>query len=320
MFDILWPLAIAFGVSLLVGPLVIKVLRRVKFGQVVRDDGPQTHLKKSGTPTMGGFIIIIASLITMIFFIKELSPNVIVGLFAFLGFGLIGFLDDYIKVVKRNSKGLRAWQKSILQLVFASVIAVYCYMHIGSDILVPFTKTSIDLGYFYIPIIIFIIIGVDNSTNLTDGVDGLLGGVSVIIFATFGVLILASGITGFEDMFVLAAVVTGALLGYLKFNVHPAKVFMGDTGSLAIGGIMVYLALVTKTVLWLPIIGACLMASAVSVIIQVGYYKKTKKRVFKMAPLHHHFELLGYSETKIVSMYMLVTAGLCILGLLAYRL
>ena len=193
-------------------------------------------------------------------------------------------------------------------------------MHIGSDILVPFTKTSIDLGYFYIPIIIFIIIGVDNSTNLTDGVDGLLGGVSVIIFATFGVLILASGITGFEDMFVLAAVVTGALLGYLKFNVHPAKVFMGDTGSLAIGGIMVYLALVTKTVLWLPIIGACLMASAVSVIIQVGYYKKTKKRVFKMAPLHHHFELLGYSETKIVSMYMLVTAGLCILGLLAYRL
>jgi phospho-N-acetylmuramoyl-pentapeptide-transferase len=235
---------------------------------------------------------------------------------------LIGFADDFIKRVMKRNMGLRAWQKLTMQILFAAAASVFAYIHIGSSIKLPFTTAEWDLGWFYIPFTMFVIVAGVNSVNLTDGLDGLASGVGVVFFAAMSLIFVAVSQTpavGIDNYLVISGALVGACLGFLRFNVFPARIFMGDTGSLALGAAVAWLAIVARIPLWLPIMAGMYMASTISDIIQVVSYKTRKKRVFKMAPLHHHFELLGYAETRIVSMYMIMTTALCLLGLLAYR-
>ncbi len=313
---------IGFLVNVVLSPLLIPFLIRLKFGQNVRDDGPQTHLKKAGTPTMGGIIIIIAIVIASLFFLRENQDGLMV-LFVTIGFGLVGFLDDYIKVVRKRSLGLKSHQKIIAQLVITTVFVFYLtsikkdYFDISyTSLLIPFVKgLSIDLGIFYIPVIYFIIIGTVNSVNLTDGLDGLASGVSVLV-STFFVIVAYAASSG---AMTIAGAAVGSLLGFLLFNAYPAKVFMGDTGSLALGGLIASLAILLKMPLYLPIVGIIFVIEALSVMIQVVYFKFTKRRFFKMAPIHHSFELSGWSETKVVTLFYVITAIACLIGFLAAK-
>ena len=317
----------AFGVAALLGPVLIPVLHRLKFGQNVRDDGPQTHLKKQNTPTMGGVMILIAIVIaTLIFARKNYSLAIIALLMAVL-FGLIGFFDDFIKIMKKRSLGLRAWQKIVAQFVLALVFALIMYFHpsVGATIWLD----RLDLGIFFIPFAMFVIIATVNSVNLIDGLDGLSSSVTAVYSTATGVMIALFVLTysnrailtaeqtvaeqnmleGLSGMSVFAFATAGACLGFLVHNVYPAKVFMGDLGAFTLGGAVAAMALLTRTSLLLPLMGVMYVASSVSVILQVGSYKlRDKKRIFRMAPLHHHFELGGTPETKIVSMYSVVTA------------
>jgi len=305
----------AFVIALALGPIIIPILSRLNFGQTIRTEGPQSHQKKFGTPAMGGFIFLIATAIVALAFSRD-KDMLLVLISTFL-FGLIGFADDYIKKIKKRSLGLRAYQKIIAQLVVAFLITYVAsgISQVGTGVLVPFTHKFWDLGIMYIPITIFIIIGTVNSVNLTDGLDGLAGGVTVVVLGFFSVVTLASKQLG---LLVFCGALIGALLGFLRFNSHPAQVFMGDTGSLALGGAVVSLAVVTKLPVFLVIVGAVYVAEAVSDILQVVYFKATGgKRIFKMAPLHHHFELSGWAESKIVSIFIIVTIILCLIGLLA---
>ncbi|NLC43706.1 MAG: phospho-N-acetylmuramoyl-pentapeptide-transferase [Clostridiales bacterium] len=321
---------ISFLATLLLGIILIPWLKKLKFGQQVRDDGPKTHLKKTGTPTMGGIIFIFPLILVSLLETRGSGEFVIVAVLSTLGFALIGFLDDYIKVVKKRSLGLRAYQKIISQLVIAVVLAFYAYLnpYIGSSVIVPFIGAEWDLGVFYIPIATFIIIGTVNSVNLTDGLDGLCSGVTLVITATLSIILTFSAklaneeslgwlAENYQDLIVFSAALTGALLGFLRYNAHPAQVFMGDTGSLGLGGAISALSILLRIPLWIPIFGGIYLAEAVSVILQVGSFKLRGKRIFKMAPIHHHFELKGMPETRVVSMFMIATVFLCLITLLS---
>jgi len=315
---------ISFIIALVLGKPMIPLLRRLKAGQPIRDDGPQSHLKKQGTPTMGGVIMMLAVLITCLILLGRASQYTIFALIGSFAYALIGTVDDLIKVLKHNSKGLRAWQKIVLQFLFAILIAVYAYRNpgIGSKLYIPIANVEWDLGIWYIPFTIFVIIALTNSVNLTDGLDGLAAGVTLIDSATFTLLFygmmaaaIDAAISG--DMIVFSGAVTGACLGFLRYNVYPARVFMGDSGAFFLGGALSMMAIISRLQIVIPIVGMMFMLSSISDIIQVGSYKlRNKKRVFLMAPLHHHFEQKGIPETKIVSMYMIITTGLCLLTLL----
>lgn len=305
----------AFVLAIVGGPILIPLLHRLKFGQNVRADGPQSHLKKTGTPAMGGIIFLLATVIVCLVFTKD--KNMMLVLISTLLFGLIGFADDYIKIVKKRSLGLRAWQKIVAQFVVAVFLTYISsgVSQVGTSVLIPFTGKFLDLGILYVPFIIIFIIGFVNSVNLTDGLDGLAGGITVVVLGFFSVVALVTKDLG---ILVFCGALIGALLGFLRFNSHPAQVFMGDTGSLALGGAVVSLAVVTKLPIFFFIIGAVYAAEAASVIIQVLYFKATKgKRFFKMAPLHHHFELSGWPESKVVSIFTITAIILCLVGLLA---
>lgn len=307
---------ISFAVSALLGPVIIPFLRRLKVGQVVRDDGPQTHLTKSGTPTMGGILILISLVFTSLLYVKE-YPKIVPILFLTIGFGLIGFLDDYIKVVLHRSMGLRAWQKMAGQILVTGIFAYYLlhYTELSLAMRIPFLHGKfIDFGILNVPILFFIVLGTVNGTNFTDGLDGLASSVTIIIAMFFTVVAVGSD-SGIEPV-TCAAV--GALLGFLLFNVHPASVFMGDTGSLALGGFVVACAYMLQMPLFIAIVGFIYLAEVASVILQVVYFKLSGgKRIFRMAPLHHHFELCGWSETRIVAVFSIITAIMCLLALTA---
>jgi len=313
MMVILLSLGVSFILAVLFGPLFIPLLRRLKFGQQIRTDGPQSHLKKSGTPTMGGIIIMLALLITFIKF-AEISNEFWVLLTASLGFGIVGFLDDYIKIVFKRSLGLTARQKLVGQLIF-SIIVCWQLFNMGhsTELLIPGTSVGIDLGWFYYPFVVIIMFAASNSVNFTDGVDGLLAGTSAIAFGAF--TIIALQLVEY-DAAIFSAAMVGAVLGFLVYNAHPAKVFMGDMGSLGIGGGIAAVAILTKTELLLIVIGGVFVLEMLSVIIQVTSFKIRKKRVFKMSPIHHHFELSGWSEWKVVTVFWSVGLLLAIIGLM----
>ena len=312
---VLLSVMISFIISVALGPLVIPFLRRLKVGQTVRDEGPESHLKKNGTPTMGGILILISIVITSLFFVRD-YPKIIPILFLTLGFGMIGFMDDYIKVVLKRSMGLRAWQKFALQIVVTGVFTFYLlrYTDVSLAMKVPFLdNVYLDFGRMNIPILFFIVIGTVNGTNFTDGLDGLASSVTVLVATFFSVVAIGTG-SGIEP---ITCAVGGALLGFLLFNVYPASVFMGDTGSLALGGFVAASAYMMQMPLFIVIVGFIYMIEVVSVILQVTYFKLTKgKRIFKMAPIHHHFELCGWAETRVVAVFSIVTALLCLLALL----
>ena len=315
-YTIAIPALIAFLVTQILGPGMLKFLHRLKFGQYIREDGPQSHLKKTGTPTMGGVLIIIG-LIAGCAFYFPMYPAITPVVLVTLGFALIGFADDYIKVVMKRNLGLTEIQKMLGQLIVAILFGIYMikYSGVGTDIIIPFLSgRTVDLGILYLPFLIFVALGTVNGANFTDGLDGLASSVTSVI-ALFLTVIAVGQNTGLEPV---TSAMIGALLGFLCFNTHPAKVFMGDTGSLALGGFVVSTCFMLKIPLFLPIIAFIYFMEVVSVIIQVAYYKRTKKRVFRMAPIHHHFELGGWPETKVVSMFMITTAVLCLIGLLAF--
>lgn len=310
---------IAFAISALLCPIIIPFLHKLKFGQQVRDDGPQSHLKKQGTPTMGGLIILSSIIITSLFYIPS-YPKIIPVLFMTAGFGIIGFLDDYIKIILKRSEGLTPLQKLAGQIVITGIFAWYVLNsgEVGTDMLIPFTGGFEDgkflsLGILFVPALFFVTLGTDNGVNFTDGLDGLCTSVTILV-VTF-LTIVAIG----EDMGIspITGAVVGSLLGFLLFNVYPAKVFMGDTGSLALGGFVASAAYMMRLPLFIPIIGLIYLVEVLSVIIQVTYFKKTGgKRIFKMAPIHHHFELCGWSETRVVAVFSIVTAILCMVAYL----
>ena len=310
------PVIIAFAISVVLCPIMIPFLKRLKFGQFVRDDGPQSHLKKAGTPTMGGLIILSAIVLTSLFFIRD-YPEIIPILFMTLGFGLIGFLDDYIKVVMKRSMGLRAWQKMLGQIVVTGVFGYYVMnqAELGTSILLPFTDGKLfDLGVMFLPFLFVTVLGTVNGANFTDGLDGLATSVTILIAVFFAVVCVLTG----DHRGVIACTVAGALLGFLLFNVYPARVFMGDTGSLALGGFVAAIAFLTRLPLFILLVAFIYLIEVVSVILQVGFFKLTGgKRIFKMAPIHHHFELCGLEETRVVAVFSIVTAVLCMIALMA---
>ena len=313
--QIITPVFIAFAISVVLCPILIPLLKRLKFGQEVRDDGPKTHLKKEGTPTMGGVVILIAIAVTCLFYMKD-YPEILPILFVTIGFGLIGFLDDFIKIVMKRSLGLRAWQKMLLQIVVAGVFAYYVvnYTDLNNEIIIPFTGKIVTLSnWAYVLLLMFVVVGTVNGSNFTDGLDGLASSVTALIATFFTVVAIGTG----SGVTPVTCAAVGALLGFLVFNVYPAKVFMGDTGSLALGGFVAATAYMLKMPLFIVIVAFIYLAEVLSVIIQVVSFKTTGKRVFKMAPIHHHFELCGWPESKVVAIFDIVTALLCVLGLIA---
>lgn len=313
--EAVYAVLIAFFLNIVISPFAIPLLHKLKFGQNVRDDGPNSHLKKAGTPTMGGIIILASIIVTTLFFIAG-NREVQTILFVTVGFGLIGFLDDYIKVVKKRSLGLTPMQKIIAQLVVTVIFAYLLANYVGLDtaVIIPFTAGKTwDLGLVYWPFLVFTVLAVVNAVNLTDGLDGLASSVTVLVATFFTAVALK-----LQDASApIAAATAGSLLGFLLFNSYPAKVFMGDTGSLALGGFVVGIAFVLKMPLFILIVGLIYVVENVSVILQVAYFKKTKKRLFKMAPIHHHFELSGWPETKVVTIFSIITAVMCLIGLIA---
>lgn len=318
-YEVVIPVLIAFVISAVLGPVVIPFLRRLKVGQTERKE-LESHLKKNGTPTMGGLMILASIIITSLIYVKD-YPKIIPILFMTVGFGVIGFLDDYLKVVLRRSDGLMPWQKMLLQFVVTTVFAVYMikYSGIALTMLIPFSGGRyLNIGWLAIPLLYIAVIGTVNGVNFTDGVDGLVSSVTIMVATFFSVVAIGTG-AGIEP---IICAVAGALLGFLLFNVYPASIFMGDTGSLALGGFVIATAYMLQMPLYILIIGLIYFAEVLSVMIQVSYFKYTKKktgegkRIFRMAPLHHHFELGGWSETRVVAVFAIVTALLCMLALL----
>lgn len=307
---------LSFFISALLGPLIIPFLRWLKCGQTVRDDGPQTHLKKSGTPTMGGLLILSSVAVTTLIYVED-YPKAAPVLFLTVGFGLIGLLDDYIKVVCRRSMGLHPWQKLLGQLAVTGIFTWFMthYTDVGLAMKLPFTADRyLDFGVWNIPILFFIVLGTANGTNFTDGLDGLAGSVTLMIAVFFSVVAIGTS-AGIEPITCAAA---GALAGFLLFNVYPAEVFMGDTGSLALGGFVAGCSYMLQMPLFIAIVGVVYFAEVMSVILQVAYFKISGgRRLFKMAPLHHHFELCGLSETRITALFTIITALMCLIALQA---
>lgn len=313
--QVIFPILISFALSLLMGPIVIPFLRKLKMGQTEREEGVQSHLKKAGTPTMGGVIILGSVVITSLIYVKD-YPKIIPILFLTVGFGLIGFLDDYLKVVMKRSDGLYPRQKMALQLVVTAVFAFYLVKvaDIPLTLLIPFSGgKQLDIGWLAIPVLFVAVLGTVNGTNFTDGLDGLASSVTVLV-ATFFTVVAVGTNSGISP---ITCAVVGALMGFLLFNVYPASVFMGDTGSLALGGFVAGTAYMMQMPLFIIIVGMIYVVEVASVIIQVAYFKKTGgKRFFKMAPIHHHFELCGWSETRVVAVFSIVTAVLCMIAFL----
>ena len=307
----LFALIVGLVVALILGPIFIPLLHKFKFGQNIREDGPQSHLKKAGTPTMGGIIFIIAIIVVMISMRYSISSEGMVILYSMIAFGFIGLLDDMLKIIHKNNLGLRAWQKMVLLLLFSVAMAYYAYANIGSTISVPFTDIHLSLGIIYIPLVIIYCAATTNAVNLTDGLDGLATSVTIIVLIFFTIVSVKEGK---EDIAVFCIGLIGALLGFLKYNRFKAKIFMGDTGSLALGGAIGSIALLLKMPIIVVIVGGIYVFEAASVIIQVISFKTRGKRVFKMAPVHHHFEQLGWSEVKVVRVFSLITIALCIIG------
>ncbi len=316
------PVIISFVITVILSPIIIPMLRRLKCGQTEREE-LESHQAKTGTPTMGGLVILVAVIITSLIYMKD-YPKVIPVLFMTVGFGLIGFLDDYLKVVLKRSDGLIAWQKLLLQLVITVIFAVYLLkvIHMPMEMIVPFTNGyRWDPGILTVPILLFAVLGTVNGVNFTDGLDGLASSVTVLV-ATFFTVVAIGTASGIEP---ITCAVAGALLGFLLYNVYPARVFMGDTGSLALGGFVISTAYMLQMPLFILIVGLVYLVEVLSVIIQVVYFKITHgKRVFRMAPIHHHFELggisgkgQGWSETRVVAVFSIVTALLCCIGLVA---
>lgn len=304
---------IALLVTAVLTYFLIPYFHRRQFGQYIREEGPQAHKSKAGTPTMGG-IAIVAGIIVGVILAFGGNPDGMVIVLTMVGFGLIGFLDDFEKIAKKNNLGLNPKQKIVLQLVFGAAIAVYMMFagEVGTSVFIPFAKVWVDLGYFFIPFVIFVEIAMSNAVNLTDGLDGLASSVTIIV----GIGMTAIGLsTGNGVLASSGIIIAGALAGFLIFNRHPAKIFMGDTGSMALGGVLSAVTIVTGTEFILPVLGLIYVLEALSVIIQVTYFRKTGgKRFFRMAPLHHHFELGGMKEVNVVLLFSAFTALCCVIG------
>ncbi len=313
MKELFFAAALAFGVALVLGPLLLPVLRRLKFGQSIREEGPKGHYAKAGTPTMGGVLILAALTISSLFFAGG-SRELWLVLFITAGHGVIGFLDDYIKVALKRSLGLKARQKLVGQILLAAVLAYTAIVFFGrgTELWIPLVGSQVDLGLFYYFLIFLVLVGTTNAVNLTDGLDGLAAGTGTIASLTYACIAFYFGHTALA---VFCMALAGACLGFLRYNIHPARVFMGDTGSLAIGGALASVAVMTKTELLLVIVGGVFVVEALSVIIQVISFKSTGKRVFRMSPIHHHFELSGWPETKVVKVFWLAGAVCALVGL-----
>lgn len=317
---ILYGAAMGLLLSLVLTPILIPFLRKLKFGQSIRDEGPSWHKKKSGTPTMGGIAFIIASVLSAIiagkFLLKNEMPDLIILCVSAVLFGVVGFIDDFIKVVMKRNLGLSAKAKFLMQIFVSifSTVALWNFGIIKGDIIIPFMAESINIGLFIIPLIILVQLSVVNSANLTDGLDGLAASVTLVIsiFLTITALLMEN-----LSVALFMAALTGALVGFLFFNWNPAKVFMGDTGSLFLGGAVAVGAAMLRLPIVLIIIAGVYLIETLSVIIQVISFKTTGKRVFKMSPLHHHFEMCGFKEKKIVFLFSGITVLLCILGYLS---
>ncbi|MBP2644865.1 MAG: mraY [Firmicutes bacterium] len=318
MQDLYYAAAVAFLLAIALGPVVIPVLRRLKFGQSIREEGPQRHKAKAGTPTMGGVIILAALTISALLFAGK-HTEVWLALFITLGHGLIGFLDDFIKVVLKRNLGLKARQKLLGQVIMAVAMTYIAitYLGRGTDVWIPVFNLSFDFGPLYYGLIFLVLISTTNAVNLTDGLDGLAAGTVTVAATTYALISLA---VDKMPLAIFCLALAGAALGFLRYNIHPAKVFMGDTGSLAIGGALAAVAVMTKTEFLLIIVGGVFVIEALSVVIQVASFKSTGKRVFRMSPIHHHFELSGWSETKVVKVFWLagvVFAALALIMLVA---
>ena len=307
-------LILGFFIALILGPITIPMLRRLKFGQNIRKEGPQSHLKKAGTPTIGGIIFILSSVLAMVVMRFEVTDEAMIALYSLIAFGFIGFLDDILKIIKKENEGLKAWQKMLLLVIFSTAIAIYGYAFLGTTLRIPFINTKMPLGILYVPFVIIYYAATTNAVNLTDGLDGLATTVSILVLTFFAVV---SHTMNHESLAIFSLVLAGGLLGFLNYNAYPAKVFMGDTGSLAIGGAIATIALILELPLVLFIVGGIYVFETLSVILQVSSYKLRGKRLFKMAPIHHHFEQVGWSEIKIVSIFAVITAVLCFVGFIA---
>lgn len=321
-------LLLAFAVAFVISLIIIPILRKKKIGQNERDDGPRSHLKKQGTPTMGGIIMMLSLIIIggVVYFgyagkeaqvERDMAQNLLPLLIATLGFGLVGLIDDFKKVVLRNTDGLKPKYKMLGLLIIATVFTVYLVkvMNIGTDIIIPFAKTTVTLPiWLYIPFAIVVMLATTNAINLTDGIDGLSTSVTTIILTCLTVIGI---VTGVKEIVVFGTSLIGICLAFLLFNLHPAKIFMGDTGSLLLGGAVSVMAIYLKMPILLLIIAIVPVLETLSDIIQVAHYKRTKKRIFKMAPLHHHFELSGWNENTIVSVFSIVTLIACVIGIMA---
>ncbi len=305
---------LGFFLSVMIGPVLVPLLIKIKAGQSIRKDGPQNHLIKQGTPTMGGFIFIFSS-ISATLIMTRFDRYLLVALFSYIAFAIIGLIDDHIKVVLKRPLGLRAYQKIIMQFVAAiGVLMLARYSGIlPTNIYVPYLRITLEIGLWIYPFLIWVVIGTVNSVNLTDGLDGLAAGTMVIVSGFFS---LVAWHLGFYSIAWFSGALSGSCLGFLVFNIHPARIFMGDTGSLALGGALSVIAVLTNLTLLLPVVGGIFFIEALSVIIQVTMFKATGKRVFKMSPLHHHFELSGWSETRVVTIFWGVTLILALLGIL----
>ncbi len=316
-------LLLSFLTSVVAGMIIIPTLKKLKVGQIERDDGPKSHLNKQGTPTMGGIIIILTMILLVIGISvyltasgnQETTNKIIPILIATIGFGLIGFIDDFKKLVLKNTKGLKPSYKMLGLLIISVGFVIYLYKANGTALYLPIVK-SLYIGmpvFIYIPFAVFVLLATTNAINLTDGIDGLASSVSTIIITALTVIAMQKG---YPEISIFGSVVIGATLGFLMFNLHPAKVFMGDTGSLLLGGIIACMALYLQMPLLILIIALIPVIETLSVMIQVVYFKKTGgKRFFKMAPLHHHFELSGWKESKVVIVFSLITLLLCIIGI-----
>ncbi|EGS9998135.1 phospho-N-acetylmuramoyl-pentapeptide-transferase [Clostridium perfringens] len=308
---IVMAIVISFIVASILGPIIIPLLHKLKFGQNIRQEGPKSHLKKAGTPTIGGLIFIFATIITMFIMVGNPTDEAMIALYSFVGFGFVGFLDDLLKIIKKKNEGLTSGQKMILLLIVSGFLTWYAYKYIGTSINIPFLNGQINLGLFYIPFVMFYFAGVTNAVNLTDGLDGLATSVTVLVTTFLGII---SYNLGHISLAIFCVALAGALLAFLRFNAFPARVFMGDTGSLALGGAVAMVALILKMPLILVLIGIIYVIETLSVILQVASFKLTGKRIFKMAPIHHHFEQLGWSETKIVSVFSIITVVFCFIA------
>lgn len=315
--EIFLPAFISFALTVLLCPIFIPILHRMKFGQFIREEGPESHLKKAGTPTMGGIVMLAAFTVSSLAYMLN-EPQIFPVILLAVGFGFIGFLDDFIKLAKKRSLGLRAWQKLGLQIVLTGYFAYVIMSDYPelTQIIIPFTGGQVawNLGVLFVPFVFVAVLGTVNGANFTDGLDGLATSVTVVIAMFFVVLSLKIG----SPVYITAMIMVGTLLGFLIFNTYPAKVFMGDTGSLALGGFVAAEAFMLKAPLFIIIVAFIYLAEILSVMIQVSYFKITHgKRIFKMSPIHHHFELSGFEETRVVAMFTVVTILCCFIGFIA---